>query len=232
MFLSTAFLFGFISSFHCAGMCGPIAISLSNVSNRFQFVSGKLLYNAGRITTYIFLGTLFGLFGKGLALAGVQQALSVGLGVALLIMALLAFNPDTLFQKIPALRKFQSFIIRQFGKHLKSASLPSMFAIGLLNGLLPCGVVYIALAGSLTTGSAAGGMAYMAVFGLGTLPMMLFISLAGKMVSFQFRNVLRKAAPAVMVLFAVLLILRGLNLNIPYISPALQNDITMTKKCH
>jgi sulfite exporter TauE/SafE len=232
MFISTAFLFGFISSFHCAGMCGPIAISLPNAANRFQFVGGKLLYNAGRITTYILLGALFGLFGKGLALAGVQQAISVALGVALLIMALLAFNPDTLFQKVAVLRTFQTFIIRQFGRQFKSASLHSMYIIGLLNGLLPCGVVYIALAGSLTTGNAVGGMAYMAVFGLGTLPMMLFISLAGKMVSFQFRNVLRKASPAVMFFFAVLLILRGLNLNIPYISPRLSNDVTMTGKCH
>jgi len=232
MFLTTAFLFGLVSSFHCGGMCGPIALSLPNATQRWQYVGGKLLYNTGRIVTYMLLGALFGLFGKGLALAGLQQALSVGLGVALLIMALLAFNPDTLFQKAAFLRQFQTFIIRQFGSRLKNASLPSMFTIGLLNGLLPCGVVYIALAGSLASGNALQGMAYMAVFGLGTLPMMLFISLAGKMVSIGFRNVLRKAAPAVMVFFAVLLILRGLNLNIPYLSPKLTNDVMMTKKCH
>jgi sulfite exporter TauE/SafE len=107
-----------------------------------------------------------------------------------------------------------------------------MFLVGILNGLLPCGVVYIALTGALATGSALLGMGYMALFGLGTLPMMLAISLAGSVISVSLKNTLRRLTPAVMIFFAVLLILRGLNLGIPYISPKLNQDVTMTKKCH
>jgi sulfite exporter TauE/SafE len=232
MFFTTAFLFGLVSSFHCGGMCGPIALSLPNAHDKWEYVSGKIIYNFGRIITYIALGSLFGLFGRGLALAGIQQVISVALGIMLALVALLAYNPDLLFQKIAFMKKFQSFLVTQFGSRLKNPSLLSMLNIGLLNGLLPCGVVYIALAGSIASGNVLSGMMYMALFGLGTLPMMLFISLAGKMVSFQFRNLLRKATPAVMLFFATLLILRGLNLDIPYISPKLNNDVTMTKKCH
>jgi uncharacterized protein len=232
MFFATAFLFGLVSSFHCAGMCGPIALSLPNHTNKAEYFAGKSLYNTGRIITYILLGGLFGFFGKGIALAGIQQTLSIILGISLLLIALFAINPDIIFQKISLLRKFQLLIMKQFGKHIKHPSINSMFIIGLLNGLLPCGVVYIALTGALATGHLQSGVIYMAIFGLGTLPMMLFISLAGKTISFQFRNILRKAAPAVMMFFAVLLILRGLNLDIPYISPKLNSDVTMTKKCH
>jgi sulfite exporter TauE/SafE len=137
-----------------------------------------------------------------------------------------------LFQKVPIFRKFQSLLIRQFNKILLNPSSFSMLLVGILNGLLPCGVVYIALTGALATGSALTGMGYMALFGLGTLPLMLTISLAGNMVSLSFRKTLGKLTPYVMIFFATLLILRGLNLGIPYISPKLSNDITVTKKCH
>jgi len=178
------------------------------------------------------LGAMLGLFGKGMSLAGVQQGLSIVLGVAVLLLVLFSFNPDKLFQYIPAFRKFQTWLIRQFGKILRNSSFASMFTVGLLNGLLPCGVVYIALAGALATGTTINGTVYMALFGLGTFPMMLFIAMAGSVVSVSFKNTLRKLTPAVMLFFAALLIMRGLNLDIPYISPKLNNDVSLTKSCH
>ncbi len=233
MFFYTAFLFGLMSSLHCGGMCGPIALSLPTANMpRWQYISGRVLYNVGRVITYILLGGLLGLFGRGLSLAGVQQGLSIALGTGILLMVLFSYNPDRLFQKIPVFRKLQGMLIRQFQKILRNASLSSMFLVGILNGLLPCGVVYIALTGALATGSALSGMGYMALFGLGTLPVMLAISLAGAVVSLSFKNILRKLTPAVMIFFAALLILRGLNLDIPYISPKLNQDVTMTGKCH
>lgn len=233
MFFYTAIIFGLISSMHCGGMCGPIALSLpKNGISNLQNFSGKLLYNFGRIVTYTLLGGLLGLFGKGLSFAGIQQGISIALGIGILLIVAFSYNPDMLFQKIPAFRKFQGFIIRQFQKILRNPSFVSMFLVGILNGLLPCGVVYIALTGALATGNTLSGMSYMALFGLGTLPMMLAISLAGSMVSFSFKKTIQKITPYVMVFFAALLILRGLNLDIPYISPKLNNDVTMTKKCH
>ena len=233
MFFYTAFIFGLMSSLHCGGMCGPIALSLPTANMpKWQYVMGRIFYNVGRVITYVLLGGLLGLFGKGLSLAGIQQGLSIALGVGILLMVLFSYNPDMLFQKIPAFRKLQGILIRQFQRILRNPSLPSMFLVGILNGLLPCGVVYIALTGALATGSALLGMGYMALFGLGTLPMMLAISLAGSVISISLKNTLRKLTPAVMIFFAVLLILRGLNLGIPYISPKLNQDVTMTKKCH
>ena len=233
MFVYTAFLFGLMSSLHCGGMCGPIALSLPNGSMPYwQYSFGRVLYNLGRIITYTLLGGLLGLFGKGLSLAGLQQGLSIALGIGILMLVVFSYNPDMLFQKVPIFRKFQSLLIRQFNKILRNPSSFSMLLVGILNGLLPCGVVYIALTGALATGSALTGMGYMALFGLGTLPLMLTISLAGNMVSLSFRKTLGKLTPYVMIFFATLLILRGLNLGIPYISPKLSNDITVTKKCH
>jgi sulfite exporter TauE/SafE len=232
MFLTTALLLGFVSSLHCGGMCGPIALSLPHAQNRQLDISGKLLYNLGRIVTYSMLGALFGLFGKGLALAGIQQAISITLGVILALVSLLSYKPDLMIHRVNFLKKFYSFVVSCFSGYLNNPSLVSMLYIGMLNGLLPCGVVYIALAGSLASGNVMHGMAYMALFGLGTLPVMLFISMAGKMLSFRLRNIFRKAVPAVMLFFAALLIVRGLNLNIPYISPKLDNDITVTRSCH
>jgi sulfite exporter TauE/SafE len=233
MFFYTALLFGLLSSLHCGGMCGPIALSLPrNGNSPLQNFSGKFLYNSGRIATYTLLGGFLGMFGKGLSLAGIQQGISIALGIGVLLVVAFSYNPDMLLQKISAFRIFQTFIIKRFQKVLKRPSFASMFIVGVLNGLLPCGVVYIALTGALATGNILSGMGYMALFGLGTLPMMLAISLAGSVISLSFKKSIQKITPFVMVFFAVLLILRGLNLDIPYISPKLNNDVTMTKKCH
>ncbi|MCK5087912.1 MAG: sulfite exporter TauE/SafE family protein, partial [Melioribacteraceae bacterium] len=80
------FVIGFLGSFHCVGMCGPIALALpiGNVSN-FQLVIGRILYNLGRVVTYAFFGAMFGLFGKGIAIAGLQSYVSILLGASILL---------------------------------------------------------------------------------------------------------------------------------------------------
>lgn len=233
MFVWTAFVFGLLSSVHCAGMCGPIALSLPGKSNsNAQFLLGRILYNTGRLTTYTLAGFLIGILGKGISIAGYQQSLSIAIGILLLLTAVFSVNPESITQKVYWMRGFYTFITDKLGALLKKPGAFSYYTIGVLNGFLPCGVVYIALLGGLAAGGVLESGLYMLVFGLGTFPMMLALSLAGGMVQMKFSKALRKAMPFAIGFFAVLLILRGLNLGIPYVSPQLGDKIEVKHSCH
>lgn len=221
--LWSAFLIGLFGSFHCIGMCGPIALALpGQYTNKFSLVAGRVLYNVGRAITYAALGLVFGLVGKSLSLAGFQQSVSIVAGVLMLLMILL---PSKISQKLYLLKPaygFTNFLKRKFGVLLKKKSVLSTFLIGLLNGFLPCGLVYIAVAGAIASGGILDGAAYMFVFGIGTLPIMLAVSLVGNFINLNVRKKINKAIPAFMIALAFLFILRGMNLGIPYVSPKLQ----------
>jgi hypothetical protein len=221
--LWSAFLIGLFGSFHCIGMCGPIALALPiQQKSRIELIIGRVLYNVGRAVTYAAIGLVFGLVGQSLSLAGLQQSISIIAGVLILLMVLL---PARYSQKIYLLKPaygFTNFLKRKFGQLLKRKSVISTFLIGLLNGFLPCGLVYIAVAGAVASGGYLEGAAYMFVFGIGTLPIMLAVSLAGNFISLNVRKRINKLIPAFMIVLAFLFILRGMNLGIPYISPQLQ----------
>jgi len=237
-----AFILGLVSSLHCVGMCGPIAMSVSNSRFNIQPVAEKtyrqsalwniLLYNAGRITTYAVFGLVFGLIGRSFAWFGWQQKISVTLGV-LIIAALI----------IPRLIKNQNNFTRlgnqamtkvrtALGKLLFNGHPASVYSIGLLNGLLPCGMVYLALAGAVATGTAWNGSLFMALFGLGTVPAMTAVGYFGAWLTPSLRNSARKLFPAMMMVMATLLILRGMNLGIPYLSPSLNISSSGAIHCH
>lgn len=222
---STALLLGLVGSLHCAGMCGPIAIALP-LSNESWLarISGGLLYNAGRTITYGVLGAFFGLAGMGLALGGMQQWISIILGVVM-ILAVLIPRLGAAGKKIYTLTDSVTGLLKKpFIKLFKVRTYRSLFIIGLLNGFLPCGLVYIALAGALVMSQVHEGALYMVFFGIGTIPMMLAISLAGNVLSNKLRQKLSKVIPIFIVLLGILFILRGLNLGIPYISPKLSQE--------
>jgi len=214
----TAFVLGLVGSLHCAGMCGPLALALPGAAmSPARFTLGRAAYNAGRIVTYCALGMIFGLFGKTLLLAGIQRWVSISLGV-LLIVGLLTSRKLALWKPVTTL--VNQLKTRMSGL-LRQRSLASAGALGLLNGLLPCGLVYVAAAGATATGHILSGGIYMAAFGAGTLPMMLAISLGGKLIPLSFRLKLRAAIPVSVFLLGALLILRGMSLGIPYVSPDL-----------
>lgn len=218
MELWTAFILGLVGSLHCAGMCGPLALALPAVKRSGPgFVLGRVAYNGGRLITYCALGLVFGLAGRTLWLAGVQRWVSIGLG-ALLLAGLLASRRLALWQPITRLVEH---VKSHMASLLRQRSLLSLGLLGLLNGLLPCGLVYVACAGATATGSVLAGAQYMAAFGLGTVPMLLAISLFGRLVPITLRLKLRQAIPVSVFLLAALLILRGLALGIPYLSPDL-----------
>ena len=233
MFLWSAFVIGLIGSAHCAGMCGPIALALplhnSNWANR---ITGGLVYNIGRVFTYLLLGGIFGLIGKGLHMAGFQLWTSIVVGTAMILIVLIPM----LFNTIPSLgfvaEKFSFRVISSFKKLFRKETLGSLFGIGLLNGILPCGLVYVALAGAINTGDVRTAMLYMALFGIGTVPVMFAMNIAGTMVSLGLRKVVNKLTPYVIILLGVLFILRGLSLGIPYISPKAEALTPVVEKAH
>jgi sulfite exporter TauE/SafE len=224
VFLFIAISLGFLGSFHCIGMCGPIALAIPVKGNSYVslFISA-LLYNSGRGITYCILGFMFGFLGRGVAIAGYQNILSVSLGVILLSFLLVSalkirgFNTSKGFI---VLEKLKSKIRVLFGIR----SYRSLLLIGVLNGLLPCGLVYLGVAGSLATMDPWKGALFMGAFGVGTFPAMLLVSAARNFIGIRFRENIRKLVPLVVGMMAVLLILRGMNLGIPYISPLLENE--------
>ncbi|HTY86474.1 MAG TPA: sulfite exporter TauE/SafE family protein [Candidatus Acidoferrum sp.] len=227
MNFGVAFVLGLLGSLHCAAMCGPLMLALPvPPGGPVRFVAGRLLYHLGRIVTYCLLGVVAGSAGKPLLLAGLQRWLSMGLGAAILIGFLLS-------KKIAAAALVVRLVTRlkkAMGAQLRQRSFASLATLGLLNGLLPCGLVYVAMAGAVSSGKAVAGAGYMAAFGLGTLPMLLAIGFLGKAFPAAWRLKLRGAIPVGVCLLAALLILRGLSLGIPYLSPDLSSGASAC--CH
>lgn len=232
--LYTAFLFGLISSFHCIGMCGPIAMMLPvDRNNASKKVTQIITYHLGRLTAYGSIGLLFGLLGRGFFLAGIQQQLSVFIGVAMILVILI---PEKVFAKYnfskPIFRVI-SKIKQTLGRHFKNKSYKSLFIIGLLNGFLPCGMVYVALFGAIAMQSASFGVFYMILFGLGTVPMMSSVVYVNSFLTIGVRNKIQKVIPYVGIVIGALFILRGLGLGIPYVSPSNMNLLIQEKaNCH
>ncbi|WP_143960792.1 sulfite exporter TauE/SafE family protein [Litoribacter populi] len=219
----TALTLGFVGSFHCVGMCGPIALALPGKNqNRFAFFLNRLNYNIGRVTTYALLGLVFGLLGTGIALAGFQKSLSVILGVSIQLVVFLPAAVQNKISPSSKLAKMVNWLKGQIRQQFQKRGMLSAYSIGFLNGFLPCGLVYLAMAASLLQNTPAEASIYMATFGLGTLPAMLVLVFAGNFVSLKIRNQIRQTIPFVSAAFGLVLIVRGLELGIPFLSPVLE----------
>jgi hypothetical protein len=216
--LITAFILGLMGSLHCVGMCGPIALSLPLRGNTIlQKIWGSTLWSLGRIVTYSLMGALFGLIGTGFKMLGYQQIISIAIGVGMILSVILPsflkkFTYSALLSIFNPIRKGMQRLLQ--GKNNRA-----LFLIGIFNGLLPCGLVYFAIAGAIASADLLLAIGYMALFGLGTLPMLLLISLLGNVISRTLHNLINKVIPVVIVLIGMIFILRGLSLGIPYLSP-------------
>jgi len=228
----TGLTLGMVSSFHCVGMCGPLALSLPLAGlSRAGKIWSVGCYHTGRIFTYSCLGLVFGLAGRRIYLAGLQQWFSIVLGLAILLVLVLNLRQQAkpypgFLQK--GFSQVQQWIVALWGMQSRSKFL----LIGAANGLLPCGMVYVALALALSQPQINLSVVSMAMFGAGTLPAMLALSLLGHHLNISLRNTIKKAIPAFMAMMAILLILRGLNLGIPYISPVLAQQPGHAIICH
>ncbi|MFO7825638.1 MAG: sulfite exporter TauE/SafE family protein [Cyclobacterium sp.] len=217
--LWTAFLWGFLGSFHCIGMCGPIALALAG-KDRNKYLLNKLLYNSGRTLTYTVLGGLVGMLGFSLAMAGIQQWLSILMGAVIISMAFFYRKSE----KWIAGSGLSIVLIRlksKLGRSIKRGGPKAFFFSGLLNGLLPCGMVYMALLASLAMQGPVSGMVYMLFFGLGTIPVMILLMLSKNIFPLGFRLKMNRLLPYFAMFIGVLFVIRGMGWGIPFLSPTL-----------
>jgi uncharacterized protein len=218
--LYSAIILGLISSLHCIGMCGPIAMMLPvDRHNPAKKTVQILLYHLGRLTAYASLGLVFGLIGKGLYLAGMQQWLSIFAGI---IMIVIAMVPERLFAKYnfsKPVYKAISKIKSSLGSQFKKRSNKALFMTGLFNGYLPCALVYSALFGAIAMQSEVHGILYMLLYGAGTIPLMSAVVYGAGFMSNNLRNLFVSTVPYAAVFIGMLFIVRGMGLGIPLLSP-------------
>jgi len=217
-----AFFIGLFGSVHCIGMCGPLAFAVPSFHSRWWLVVvDKITYNLGRVITYSFLGLLIGLLGRQLWLAGLQQGVSIISGVLIIAAGLsrllkIKFSQSGFISKMLApVNRLLTYALKHKAGHL---------AIGLLNGFLPCGFVYLALIGAVNSSSPFASAQYMFWFGMGTFPLMLIATVSSGLIGPAVRRSINRGMPYVMVCLGLWFLVRGLGLNIPYLSPAKQSS--------
>lgn len=232
--LISAFILGLLGSFHCVGMCGPIAFMLPvDRTNSTKKVFQIVLYHLGRLISYSLIGLVFGLLGKGIYIFGYQQQLSVAIGVLMIIAVLIPYNTFNKYNFSKPLYRLISKIKSALGKELKKKSPDTFLTIGFLNGFLPCGLVYMAVFAAIASGSMLQGVLYMLAFGIGTIPLMTVTIYISRFLSGKVRNYIQRIIPIFVIIIGILFILRGLGLGIPYISPApIGETATGTIECH
>ncbi len=233
MAIIAGFTLGASGSLHCIGMCGPLSLAMPthHLSHTKKFFS-LLLYQLGRVITYSIIGLLSGLAGRRIYIAGYQQWFSITMGMVILILAALYFLQKRTIH-FSFLNRFYASVQKMIGHLLKSSKGFSGFLlIGMANGLLPCGMVYIALAAVLSFTTINESVIFMAMFGAGTLPAMMLVAYAGQIVKPGIRNAMRKTVPFFITLMGIVLILRGLNLGIPFLSPELPSSPGAPLICH
>ncbi len=222
----SAFILGLLGSFHCVGMCGPIAFMLPvDRTNPYKKASQIAIYHFGRLLAYSIIGLVFGLVGKGLYIFGLQQQLSIFIGVLMIVVILIPYQTFNKYNFSKPVYKIISKVKSALGSALKKKTSDTFLTIGFLNGFLPCGLVYMAVFAAIGTGSTLQGSFYMLLFGLGTVPLMTTAIYFSHLLKGNIRQRIQKAIPVFVVLIGVLFILRGLGLDIPYLSPSPIHDI-------
>ncbi len=216
----SALTIGFLGSFHCIGMCGPIVLALptGNLSS-FGKTGSLFLYHFGRSIAYSIFGLLAGGIGQSLFFINAQKYFSITLGLIILIVLGLTYFTNKNNKALSKTFSVFYYLKNKLSAMLSKQGFLNVFTIGFLNGLLPCGLVYMAITGAAATGNVLLGALFMWIFGMATIPVMLSVSIIGNTINIKFRQTIKKATPIIWSLMAVLLILRGLNLGIPYVSP-------------
>ena len=217
----SSFILGLLGGLHCLGMCGPIVLSLPLANTgKAGFFAGRFLYNTGRIFTYSLLGGFVAILGTGAYFFNIQQFLSIGLGAGMIFWGLIEMGIiPKINLRIPGAEGFRAKIFSVLGKSLQSNHPGRLFFGGMANGLLPCGLVYLGLGTAALAENIFQGALSMLLFGLGTFPVMLGISLAGNVITPSMRGKLNRVLPFIILITGILLIVRGLGLGIPYLSP-------------
>ena len=232
--LWSAVLFGLLGSFHCVGMCGPIAFMLPVDRNHSaKKIVQITAYHFGRILAYSIIGLIFGLVGKGLYIFGLQQQLSIFAGILMIVIVLIPVHTFNKYNFSKPIYKIISKVKNSLGQALKKKTSDTFLTIGFLNGFLPCGLVYMAVIASIAVQNASQSALYMALFGIGTIPLMTSAIYLGKFLNTAVKQRIQKAIPIFIIIIGALFIIRGLGLGIPYLSPApIVEMATSSIDCH
>lgn len=232
--LISAFIFGLLGSFHCVGMCGPIAFLLPvDRSNNAKKLGQIFIYHFGRLLAYSLIGLVFGLLGKSLYFFGMQQQLSIAVGALMILAILLPHKTFNKYNFSRPLYKLISKVKSSLAQQLKKKTPDTFFTVGFLNGFLPCGLVYMAVFGAIASGNALQGSLYMALFGAGTIPLMTSAIYLGNFVTGKVRQKIRRSVPVFVVIIGLFFVLRGLGLGIPYVSPLpVSEKVSANYSCH
>ncbi len=230
---AVAIILGLTGSFHCLGMCGPLLLAtpFKKQDEKSLLVWYPVLYHIGRILSYAILGVLLGMVGGSFKLVGLQQYFTIGIALIMLMYVL-----DTYIFKTRVIFKFlhlPSFKMNPWIKRaftIKNFAL-SRFTLGILNGFLPCGLVFMAMGGALVQKNWMFSLLFMVLFGIGTTPLLLALIFSKNFIAQKYMPTIHKLIPYVSLLIAVLFLLRGLNLGIPYLSPKFSENIQKVK-CH
>jgi len=238
MDLVAAFLLGIAGSVHCIGMCGPIALALPSRTSASVIATlmDRFTYNGGRLVTYASMGAVIGFGSTIFVLSGYSRGVSILSGSMMIAMAIAQVAWHRNLLPSAWTHRISAPVRRALSNSIATRGRTAMFTIGLLNGLLPCGLVTTALVGTVASGSALQGMLFMAMFGLGTLPSMLLVSMGASFVTSSMRHHIRYAAPVLTILVGAVIIVRGMDLGIPYLSPKAptmyQSDSSSSSCCN
>lgn len=202
----TALILGFAGSLHCIGMCSPLAIAITSLSK--GALVNRILYNAGRIFTYAILGAIVGLSGYILPFTGFQNLISITLGIVLLVTGIAGMGRIHIPVVTSVMQQFSTFLKKTFSDLLQQKNKTAVILLGAVNGLLPCGLTFLALTFCLTLKGPWDGFNFMLLFGAGTLPAMLGFTSLISPVAKRFKFNLNQVATGLMILSGCLLIAR------------------------
>lgn len=226
LLFGSMFLLGLGGSLHCLGMCGPLVMAVPFPNSR-KTTGTKFLYFFGKALAYGFLGIMIGLLGLKAIWGESQRYLSIIAGVLVILMVIFPLIKPR-FGKFQFQKTFQTL----FRKIKEEPKWHHFFELGFLNGLLPCGMVYMALAAALASGSPVNGFLAMLSFGAGTTPILWTLAVLKTNLKFDLKKKLKPMTISLSIIVGVLLILRGLNLGIPYISPKMDTAQSTEMHCH
>lgn len=204
----TAIVIGFLGSLHCAGMCSPLAMAVTNLSK--PALINRFTYNGGRIFSYGLQGIVAASVGTLFEFTGLQNIFSITLGALLIVAGFVGITRFNIPFLTSGIQTLTTFIKVKLSSFIKKKTKVALLTTGMLNGILPCGLTYMALTYCLTLTNPLDGFLYMLLFGLGTLPVMLGLTSVVQLLISRFNISFRKISTMTMVMLGLLLISRTL----------------------
>ncbi|MEM6396251.1 MAG: sulfite exporter TauE/SafE family protein [Bacteroidota bacterium] len=217
MLFWTAFLLGIGGSLHCMSMCGPLVLAVPGLrADQGNQLTKLVVYHSGRVIVYALIGLIVGSLGWGLQLVNFQGTLAIATGLFIIGIALFKLDFKRLFvSKASSASIWQRTINKYFSIYIKKDGWTATLVLGMLNGLIPCGLVYVAIISAVNVNAPLHGALYLLAFGLGTMPLLFATSIIGKRV-FQYISFNKRyLQQAVLVAVGLIFIWRGLNFNFP-----------------